>query len=157
MLFRSLDPSKLLGDKVGGFLKTGFTKVLGPVMSAISGISSIYGTIQEGKAKLAAGEAVDFGAVGKKLVQGAAYPIASTLLTSTGIGGIVSGLDAVGGMLGFSPLKWITDNLIDLIPNEGFTGLGKFALGVEGEGAQPQTAQPVVEGGMNETVKVRIK
>jgi hypothetical protein len=28
-----------------------------------------------------------------------------------------------------SPVKWVTDNLIDLVPNDAFDGLGKFAIG----------------------------
>jgi len=155
-LSEKLDPSKMFGEKVGGFLKTGFAKALGPIMAAISSISSISTLIQGGKSKLAAGESIDFGDFGKQIVQSAAYPIVSSLITLIpGIGSTITLADQIGGALGFSPIKWLTDNLINLLPNEAFTGLGKFALGVEGQVAQPQTAQPMIEGGMNETVKVQ--
>ena len=116
--------------------------------------------IQDGKAKLAAGETMDFGSFGKQLVQSAAYPIASTLIMLggnliPGLGTAISLADAALGSVGMSPIKALSDSIVDIFPNEAFTGLGKFALGVEGAGAQPQTAQPVVEGGMNETVKVQ--
>jgi len=28
-----------------------------------------------------------------------------------------------------SPIKWISDNLVGLVPNEAFTGLGNMAIG----------------------------
>lgn len=99
-------------------------------MAAVEGIGNVRSSISNAKAAKMAGENIDLGALGKEIVQGAAYPIAN-LATNLipGIGPAVSLLDGVASAFNLSPIKWLTDNLIDLIPNDAFTGLGKFAVG----------------------------
>jgi hypothetical protein len=45
-----------------------------------------------------------------------------------GIGTAISVIDGLLGAVGMSPLKWISDHLIDLFPNDAFTGIGNLAL-----------------------------
>lgn len=115
---------------LGGPIAKGFGKALGPILTAISGISDVYSVITDAKAQQAQGRKIDFGSIGKKIVQAGAYPIAnlSTNLIP-GVGQAISIADATLGAFGMSPIKWITDNLIDLIPDSAFEGLGKLAVG----------------------------
>jgi hypothetical protein len=116
--------------KLGNALSGGFGKLLGPIFAAISGISNISSMISDGRAQAASGNAPAPGAFGKSLVQSAAYPIANLALNLIpGVGTIASMADSVMGMFGFSVVKWATDNLIGLIPDSVFTGLGNMALG----------------------------
>ena len=46
-----------------------------------------------------------------------------------GVGTAISLSDGTLGAFGLSPIKFITDNLIDLFPDDAFSGLGKLALG----------------------------
>ncbi len=117
---------KLLGGPIG----KGFSKVLGPIMTAISGISSVMSLISDAQAQKAQGKKVDTGSLGKKIIQAAAYPIANAALNFIpGIGTVVSIADGILSTFDMSPVKWVTDNLIDLVPNDAFDGLGKFAIG----------------------------
>tara|TARA_R110000803_G_scaffold64127_2_gene125021 strand:- start:5150 stop:7117 length:1968 start_codon:yes stop_codon:yes gene_type:complete len=111
-------------------LAKGLGKVLGPIMAAIEGFSNVSSSISNAKAQQMAGEKVNMGSLGKEIVQGAAYPIAN-LATNLipGVGTAISLTDGVLSAFGLSPIKWLTDNLIDLIPDSAFTGLGKFAIG----------------------------
>jgi hypothetical protein len=107
-------------DKIGGFLKSGFGKALGPIMTAIMSIGNIYSLIQEGKSKLAAGESIDFGAFGKDLVKTAAYPIASTVTMLAGnaipgLGTAISLADAALGAIGKSPIKFVSDKIVFIL------------------------------------------
>jgi hypothetical protein len=99
-------------------------------MAAIEGFSNVSSSISNAKAQQMAGEKVNMGSLGKEIVQGAAYPIAN-LATNLipGVGTAISLTDGVLSAFGLSPIKWLTDNLIDLIPDSAFTGLGKFAIG----------------------------
>jgi hypothetical protein len=116
--------------KLGNALSGGFGKLLGPIFGAISGIANISTMISDGRAQAASGNAPAPGAFGKSLVQSAAYPIANLALNLIpGVGTIASIADGVLGMFGFSPIKWLTDNLIGLIPDSAFSGLGEMALG----------------------------
>ena len=122
----------------------GIGKFLGPIMTAISSITSVMGTIQEAKYNMSMGQPVDHGELGKKIIQNGAYPIANAALNFIpGIGTAISLADAGLDMLGVSPVRFISDNLINLIPKDVFAGLGKYALG----DAQP--AQQVQDGGLN--------
>jgi len=125
-----LSPMKALKKAFKSPLAKGFGKVFGPIMAAVEGIGNVRSSISNAKAAKMAGENIDLGALGKEIVQGAAYPIAN-LATNLipGIGPAVSLLDGVASAFNLSPIKWLTDNLIDLIPNDAFTGLGKFAVG----------------------------
>jgi hypothetical protein len=124
------NPMQFVKNTLKSPIVKGFGKVLGPIMVAISGIADVASTISNAKASQMAGGEVDRGALGKQVVQAAAYPIAN-LATNLipGFGTAISLTDAILGSFGYSPIKWLTDNLIDLVPNEAFTGLGKLAIG----------------------------
>lgn len=116
--------------KLGNALKGGFGKALGPIFNGIMGIAGIASMVSDARANAASGNAQDPGSLGKNLVQSAAYPIANLALNLIpGFGTIASLADGVLGMMGMSPIKWLTDNLIGLIPDSSFSGLGKMALG----------------------------
>jgi hypothetical protein len=130
-----------IGKKMGGGLGSikklfqgpiakGFSRILGPAVALIESISSASSLISDAREKKSAGEKIDTGSLGKSLVQAAAYPIAN-LATNLipGVGQAVSIADATLGAFGMSPIKWLSDNLIDLIPNDAFSGLGGLAVG----------------------------
>jgi len=123
-----LNPIKAAGDAIKGPLK-GLGKFLGPIMSIVSAIGSVYGEISAAKAQKAAGQQVDPGALGKRVVQGAAYPILNGAMNFIpGIGTAISIADGLLSVIGMSPLKWASDNLIDLVPTDLFAGLGNYIL-----------------------------
>ena len=115
---------------LGSPIAKGFGKALGPIFAAISSISEVSSVISGARAQKAKGEKIDMGSLGKKIVQAGAYPIAN-LATNLipGVGTAISISDGILGAFGMSPIKWITDNLVSLVPNEAFTGLGRLALG----------------------------
>ena len=116
--------------KLGNALKGGFGKALGPIFNGIMGIAGIASMVSDARANAASGNAQDPGSLGKNLVQSAAYPIANLALNLIpGFGTIASLADGVMSMMGISILEWLTDNLIGLIPDSSFAGLGKMALG----------------------------
>jgi hypothetical protein len=117
---------------LGGPIAKGIGKVAGPLVAAVSGIAGVGSVISDAKAQKAAGKQVNPGAVGKSIVQAGAYPIAN-LLTNLipGIGPVISIADGILGGFGLSPIQWITDNLIGLVPDDAFSGIGNFALGDE--------------------------
>jgi len=105
-------------------------KFLGPIMAAVEGISNVAGVISDAKAKKASGETVDTSLLGKDIMKGAAYPIANLLINLIpGVGTAISLADAALGAFGLSPIKWLSDNLIDWLPDDTFKGLGEFAVG----------------------------
>jgi len=105
-------------------------KFLGPILAAVQGVANVSATISDAKARKAAGEKVDTAILGKDIMKGAAYPIASLLLNLIpGVGTAMSLADAALGAFGLSPVQWLTDNLIDWLPEDTFKGLGDFALG----------------------------
>jgi hypothetical protein len=107
-------------------------KFLGPIMAAVEGISNVAGVISDAKAKKASGETVDTSLLGKDIMKGAAYPIANLLVNLIpGVGTAISLADAALGAFGLSPIKWLSDNLIDWLPDDTFKGLGEFAIGGE--------------------------
>jgi hypothetical protein len=134
---------KKIGGGLGGIKKLfsgpiakGFGKILGPVLSIIESVGSAASLVSDAREKKAMGEKVDAGGLGKSLVQAAVYPIANLALnTIPGIGTAASILDGVAGSFGLSPIKWLTDNIVDLIPSESFSGLGNLALGEKAEKA----------------------
>ena len=108
-------------------------KFLGPIMSIASSIGSVYGDVTEARAQQATGQKVNTGDLGKRIVQGAAYPIINGAMNFIpGFGTAISIADGLLGAIGMSPLKWISDNLIDLVPTDMFSGLGKYALNPSG-------------------------
>jgi hypothetical protein len=115
---------------LGGPIAKGFGKALGPIFAVIESVGSVSSLLSGAREKKAAGEKVDAGKLGKSLVQAAAYPIAN-LATNLipGVGTAISIADGILGSFGMSPIKWISDNLVGLVPNEAFTGLGNMALG----------------------------
>jgi hypothetical protein len=124
--------------KLGNALKGGFGKALGPIFSGIMGIANISSMVSDARAQAAAGNAPSAGTLGKSLVQSAAYPIANLALNLIpGFGTIASIADGILGMMGMSPIQWITDNLIGLVPDTAFTGLGDMALGDSAKAAAP--------------------
>ena len=59
-----------------------------------------------------------------------AYPIAQAALNFIpGVGTLVMGADFILDMFGLSPVRWLVNNLVDLVPDKAFKSLGKFALG----------------------------
>jgi len=108
----------------------GLSKFLGPIMVAIGGIGNIASIVSDAKARKAAGEKVDTAILGKDIIKSAAYPIANLSLNLIpAVGPAISLVDALLGTFGLSPIKWLTDNLIDWLPDNIFKGLGDFALG----------------------------
>lgn len=115
---------------LGSPIAKGFGKALGPIFALVSGISSVSSLISNAKAQKSQGGKVDTGALGKKIVQASAYPIANASMNLIpGVGTAISIADGILGAFGMSPIKWITDNLVDLVPNNAFEGLGRLALG----------------------------
>jgi hypothetical protein len=134
---------KKIGGGLGGIKKIftgpiakGFGKALGPILSVIESVGGAASLISDARERKAAGEKVDVGSLGKSLVQAAAYPIANAAVNLIpGFGNAISIADSIGGALGFSPIKWVTDNLVDLVPNDAFSGLGNLAVGEKAEKA----------------------
>ena len=115
---------------LGGPIAKGFGKALGPIFTIIESVGSVSSLLSDARERKAAGEKVDAGRLGKSLVQAAAYPIANAATNFIpGFGTAISIADGILGSLGMSPIKWITDNLVGLVPNEAFTGLGNMAIG----------------------------
>jgi len=115
---------------LGGPIAKGFGKALGPIFAVIESVGSVSSLLSDARERKSSGEKVDAGKLGKSLVQAAAYPIANAATNLIpGIGTAVSIADGILGSLGMSPIKWISDNLVGLVPNEAFTGLGNMALG----------------------------
>ena len=123
--------SGLLGKVSDALGKAGgIMKFAGPLMSIFSGVSSAMDIISDAKSRKAAGEEVKTSEVGKNLVKSAAYPLASGLINFIpGIGSIISVADGLLGMFGMSPIKMITDKIVDILPDDWFDGIGKFAIG----------------------------
>jgi hypothetical protein len=71
-------------------------------------------------------------------VQSALYPLANLALNLIpGFGTILSVADGLLGMFGWSPLQWLTDNMVGLIPDSAFKGLGDMAIGDSAKAAAP--------------------
>jgi archaellum component FlaC len=115
---------------LGGPIAKGFGKALGPIFAVIESVASVSSLLSDARERKSAGEKVDAGKLGKSLVQAAAYPIAN-LATNLipGVGTAVSIADGILSAFGMSPIKWITDNLVGLIPDKAFSGLGNMAIG----------------------------
>jgi hypothetical protein len=130
-----------IGEKIGkglggvksffsGPIAKGFGKVLGPIFTIIESIGGAASLISDARERKAQGEKIDAGKLGKSLVQSAAYPIANASMNLIpGIGTAISLADGILGAFGLSPIKWLTDNLVGLVPDSAFTGLGNLALG----------------------------
>lgn len=113
-----------------GPIAKGFGKALGPIFAIIESVGSVSSILSDARERKAAGEKVDAGKLGKSLVQAAAYPIANAATNLIpGVGTAVSIADGVLGAFGMSPIKWLSDNLVGLIPDKAFTGLGNMAIG----------------------------
>jgi hypothetical protein len=116
------------------------SKFLGPILALVESIGSVAGTISDARSQAAEGKKVDEGKLGKNIVKGAAYPLVSGLINMIpGVGTAVSIADAVLGFFGWSPIKWITDNIVELLPDDLFSGLGKMALGKSAKGKADPT------------------
>jgi hypothetical protein len=133
-----------VGSKMSGGLKKIFTeflhvggKWLGPVIAAVTGIADVATTISAARGRQAAGQDVDTKVLGMDIVKKAAYPIANILLNGLngvvpGLGTALSVLDGVADAFHLSPIRWITDTLIDgagaILPDVVFTSLGESFL-----------------------------
>ena len=138
---------KRVKDVLGSPIVKGFGKALGPIMTAVESIMAVQSVISSTSMAKAAGEDVDYGKVGKSIVQSAAYPIANAALNFIpGVGTALSIADGILGAFGYSPVQWVTDNLIDLLPNSTFKGLGEFAIDKFGGGEEQTTPIPQTEG-----------
>lgn len=123
-----LNPLKGASDAVKGPLKA-MGKFLGPIMSIASSIGSVYGDVTEARAQQAAGQKVNPGDLGKRIVKGAAYPILNGAMNFLpGFGTAISVADGLLSAVGLSPLKWLSDTLINFVPSDMFSGLGNYAL-----------------------------
>jgi hypothetical protein len=123
-----MNPIKAAGDVIKGPLK-GLGKFLGPIATIISAVGSVSGEIATARAQQAAGQQVNPGDLGKRVVQGAAYPIVNGAMNLIpGFGNAISLVDGLLSTVGMSPLKWVSDNLIDFVPSDMFAGLGNYIL-----------------------------
>ncbi|NBO27448.1 MAG: hypothetical protein EBU96_11810, partial [Actinobacteria bacterium] len=122
------------------FLQSSAGKLLGPVLSIVSSVSDVMTKISSAKEVVASGGTVDATTLGLDILQAGAYPIANGLLNFIpGVGSIISASDALLNMFGFSPVKWLTDNLITLLPDSLFDSVGEWALDT---GNNQQTTTP---------------
>jgi len=120
--------SGLLG-KLGGPLKV-IGKFLGPILAIAQSVGGVANLISSARESQASGKKVDSGRLGKDILKEAAYPIVNGAINFIpGFGTAISIADGVLGMFGFSPIKWVTDHLLELIPNDALSGLGNMALG----------------------------
>jgi len=127
-----------------GPIMKGIGKALGPILSLVMGVTDIMSIISDAKMRSSAGEQVDTGQLGKQILQSGVGALGQTLVWAIpGVGQAIGLADMALGMFGFSPIKWLTDNLIDLIPDNAFKGLGDLAVGKQ------QQAQQVQDGGLN--------
>ena len=137
-----------MAETAKGFLQNpivkGIGKALGPILSAVMGIMDIQSIISDAKMRLSAGEQVNTGQLGKQIVQSGADTVLKTILWAVpGAGQAIAAADLALGYLGFSPLRWATDHLVDLIPDNAFKDLGDLALGKQ------QQAQQVQDGSLD--------
>ncbi len=120
----------MLKTKVGSGIAKGMSKLAGPALAAVAGFMDIQNEIAVAKMQRAEGKSVDTGKLGKRIIQKGAYPIAQAALNFIpGVGTLVMGADFILDMFGISPLRWLVNNLVDLVPDKAFKGLGKYALG----------------------------
>jgi hypothetical protein len=107
-----------------------FTKILGPAFAVLGGISDISSQINQARESESMGKSVDRGMLGRDMVKSGAYPLTNLAMNLIpGVGTAISALDGIAGAFGLSPIKFVTDNLIDLIPADAFTSLGEMAIG----------------------------
>jgi len=127
-----------------GKMGKGILKFAGPVLSAITSIVDVYSIQKGAKEKMAAGKKVDVTEVGLRAVQSGAYPIANLLLNLIpGVGNIISVADALLDMVGFSPVRWLSNMLISLLPNELFDYVGSELLGINNLMGVPENLKNV--------------
>lgn len=125
-----LNPVKMLKSKVGSGILKGMSKLAGPALAAVGGFMDIQNEIGVAKMQRAEGKSVDTGKLGKRIIQKGAYPIAQAALNFIpGVGTLLMGADFILDMFGISPLRWLVNNLVDLVPDKAFKSLGKYALG----------------------------
>ena len=111
-----------------GPIMKGIGKALGPILSLVMGVTDIMSIISDAKMRSSAGEQVDTGRLGKQILQSGVGALGQTLVWAIpGVGQAIGLADMALGMFGFSPIKWLTDNLIDLIPDNAFKGLGDLS------------------------------
>jgi len=123
-----LNPLKGATDTMKGALKS-VGKFLGPLLSIAMAVGSVYSDVSEARAQQAAGQKVEPGELGKKIIKGAAYPILNGAMNFIpAVGTAVSVADGLLGAIGMSPLKWLSDHAIDIFPSDAFTGIGNLAL-----------------------------
>jgi hypothetical protein len=121
--------SKIFQPLKDTFNKVMHVKALGPVITAISGLSDINTVLSTAAGKAENNMPVDPHELGLSIVQKAAYPIANMLLNLIpGVGNALSFADAVLNMFGYSPVKFLTDFLAELIPVHALTALGSGSL-----------------------------
>ena len=116
-------------------------KMLGPILAIIESVGSVSGIISDAKAQAAAGTEVNPSKLGKDIVKGAAYPLVSGLVNLFPLfGTAISIADGVMGLFGFSPLKYASDYIVDILPDDLFAGLGKMVLGKNAVKSAPVAA-----------------
>jgi phage-related protein len=123
-----------VADWVKDIFKTNIGKAIGkafgPILDTVMGIVNINSLISDAKSRKAAGEQVDTSQLGKQITKSGAYSIAKILLNFGGpIGTALDLTDTALSFLGISPIQFLTDNIVDLFPDDAFKGLGDLALG----------------------------
>lgn len=115
---KALNPVNALKSKAGASIMKGLGKALGPITTGLFAVNDIMGIVNEARMDAAAGKKVNTASLGKNILKSAAYPLATLLLNFIpGVGNLISGADMVLGMFGLSPIKWLTDNLMELLPD----------------------------------------
>jgi hypothetical protein len=138
------NPLNYASDTMKGALK-GIGKFVGPVMTVVESVGSVYGAITAARAQKAAGNQVNPSDLGKQIVQGAAYPIMNASLNFIpAIGTALSILDGVLGAFGYSPLNWAAGKLAELVPTDFTAALGNLAL--KSSGPQKETRKMATGG-----------
>jgi hypothetical protein len=137
-----------VAGKAKGFFQgpvmKGIGKALGPILSLVMGVADIMSLISDAKTRSSLGEQVDTGQLGKQIIQSGVGALGQTLVWAIpGVGQAIGLADMALSMFGFSPIKWLTDNLVDLIPDDAFKGLGNLAIGKQ------QQAQQVQDGALD--------
>jgi hypothetical protein len=122
-----------ISEKMHHFFNTSFGKVLGPAISVITGVSDVWSVISDAKENIALGNYVNPADVGLEMVQKAAYPFANMALNLfngaiPGLGSALSGVDAVLDIFGHSPVRWVSDHLLELLPDYAYVQLADAVI-----------------------------
>ena len=127
------DPMKVLNGKMGKLLG-GLGKFAGPLLTAVMGAFDIGSLISAAKTQeLDKPGSVDTAMLGRDIIKAGAYPVANLALNAIpGVGSVLSLADGILSGFGYSPVQWLSNNIVDLLPDSPASMIGEFALGDEG-------------------------